>query len=73
MMTELLTALGFKQDHSSPYYPQANGQVGVVNKSLKTMLQLTVDKNHSNWHIILFLALWAYKTLVKIAIGFTPF
>jgi len=27
MMTELSTQLGFKQEHSSPYYPQANGEV----------------------------------------------
>lgn len=25
MMTELSTMLGFRQEHSSPYYPQANG------------------------------------------------
>jgi transposase InsO family protein len=25
MMTELSIELGFKQEHSSPYYPQANG------------------------------------------------
>ena len=33
MMIELSTNLGFKQEHSSPYYPQENGQVEVVNKS----------------------------------------
>ena len=73
MMTELSTQLGFKQEHSSPYYPQANGQVEVVNKSLKTILQRTVDKNKSNWHIMLFSTLWAYRTSFKIATGFTPF
>ena len=35
MMTELATMLGFKQDHSSLFYPQANGQVEFVNKTLK--------------------------------------
>ena len=73
MMTELLTNLGFKQEHSSPYYPQENGQVEVVNKSLKVMLQRTIDKNQSNWHITLYLALWAYRTSVKTKIGFTAF
>ena len=72
IMTES-TSLGFKQKHSSPYYPQGNGQVEVVNKSLNIMLQKIVDKNLSNWHIMLYPKLWAYRTSVKIAIGFTPF
>ena len=39
MMEELASKLGYKQEHSSSYYPQANGQVEVVNKSLKSILQ----------------------------------
>ena len=40
MMIELTTMLGFRQEHSSSYYPQANGQVEVVNKNLKTILNI---------------------------------
>eukprot|EP00253_Pinus_taeda_P022918 PITA_22918 len=32
MMTELTTQLGLRHDSSTPYYPQANGQVEAVNK-----------------------------------------
>ena len=39
MMKELASKLGYKQEHSSSYYPQANGQVEAVNKSLKSILQ----------------------------------
>jgi transposase InsO family protein len=39
MMTELKSKLGLRQEHSLPYYPQANGQVEAMNKSLKTILQ----------------------------------
>jgi hypothetical protein len=39
IMSDLTSNLGLRQEHSSPYYPQANGQVEVVNKSLKTILQ----------------------------------
>jgi hypothetical protein len=39
MMTKLTSNLVLRQEHSSPYYPQANGQVEVVNKTLKTILQ----------------------------------
>ena len=73
MMKELAAKLGFRQDQSSPYYPQSNGQVEAVNKIIKTMLQRTVDKHCSNWHIMLFPALWAYRTLVKLATSFSPF
>ena len=72
-MTELTTMLGFRQEHSSPYYPQANGQVEVVNKTLKTILKCTIDAAHSNWHIMLYPSLWAYRTNVKTATGFSPF
>jgi hypothetical protein len=37
------------------------------------MLQHTVNKHKTNWHHILFSVLWAYRTAVKIATGFTPF
>ena len=32
-----------------------------------------MDRNKSNWHVMLFLALWVYWTSVKTATGFTPF
>ena len=32
-----------------------------------------MDKNKSNWHIMLFLTLWDYRTTVKTATGFTLF
>lgn len=45
MMAELALMLGFKHEHSTPYYPQANGQVETVNKVLNTMLQRKVHQN----------------------------
>ena len=60
MMTELTTMLGFKQEHSSSFYPQTNGQVEAINKTLKTILKHTVNAARSNWHIMLYPALWAY-------------
>ena len=53
MMTKLTTMLGFRQEHSSSFYPQANGQVEAVNKTLKTILKRTINAAHSNWHIML--------------------
>ena len=48
MMEELTTKLGFKYGHSSLYYPQENGKVEAINKSLKTISQKTVSQNKSN-------------------------
>ena len=60
MMTKLTTMLGFRQEHSSSYYPQANGQVEAINKTLKTILKRTIDAAYSNWHIMIYPSLWAY-------------
>jgi transposase InsO family protein len=70
---ELSSRLGFSHEFNSPYYPQSNGQVEAINKVLKTMLQHTVKKHKTNWHHMLFSALWDYHTIVKTSIGFTPF
>ena len=48
MITELTTMLWFKQEHSSSFYPQANGQVKEVNKTLKTILNCTINTTQSN-------------------------
>jgi hypothetical protein len=73
IFADLSSKLGFSHEFASPYYPQSNGQVEVVNKVLKTMLQRTVKKNKTNWHHMLFSALWAYRTTVKTATDFTLF
>ena len=39
MMEEFSSELGYEQENSSSYYPQANGQVEAVHKSLKSILQ----------------------------------
>ena len=72
-MEELASKLGYKQEHSSSYYPQANGQVEAMNKSLKSILQRTITQSKTNWHIMLYPALWAYRTVVKTATSFSPY
>jgi hypothetical protein len=73
MLKELASKLGFKNNHSSPYHPQENGQVEVVNKYLKTILQKTLSQSKSDWNLMLYPTLWAYRTNVKTSIGFSPF
>jgi len=73
MMVELAAKLGLLHDSSTPYYPQANRQVEVINKFLKRMLQRMIGVHKRSWHLILYSALWAYRTSVWNATGFTPF
>ncbi len=72
-MVELAAKLGLSHDSSTPYYPQANGQVEAINKVLKRMLQRMIGVHKWDWHLILYSALWAYQTSVRNATGFTPF
>jgi hypothetical protein len=73
MMSKLSTLLHFDQEHSSPYYAQSNGQVEPINKVIKTMLKRMIGKHKSNWNLMLFPTLWAYRTSTKTTTGFTPF
>ena len=73
MMTKLTVQLGLRHDSSNPYYPHANGLVEAINKFLVTMIKRIIGIPKSNWHTMLFSALWAYRTLAKTSIGFTPF
>lgn len=65
MMSGLTDQLGLRYDNSTPYYPHANGLVEAINKVLITMIQQIIGIHWSNWHNMLFSALWAYRTSVK--------
>jgi transposase InsO family protein len=54
MMSELTEKLGLRHENSTPYYPQANGQVEAINKVLTTMLRRMVGIHKSSWHTMLF-------------------
>ena len=54
IMSELSAIWKFCHEFSSPYYPQANGQVEVVNKTLKTMLQWMVGTHKGNYNLQLY-------------------
>nr|XP_009774341.1 PREDICTED: uncharacterized protein LOC104224405 [Nicotiana sylvestris] len=50
---------------STPYHPQASGQVEVSNREIKSILSKTVNANLTNWSRKLDDALWAYRTVFK--------
>ena len=73
MMIKLSDQLGLCHDSSTPYYPHDNGQVEAINKVLTTMIKRIIGIHKLNWHTMIFLALWAYRTSEKTVIGFTHF
>ena len=73
IMEELSSKLVFLHENSMPYYPQANGQVEAINKVLKTMVRQMVGDHIFNCHLVVFSALWAYRTSMKTTTGFMPF
>ena len=58
---------------STPYYPQGNGQPKATNKTIISILNKIVIKNHRDWHEHLPYALWAYRTSIRVPTGATPF
>ena len=62
-----------KHKRSTPYHPQANGQVESTNKTLEAINTKTVAMNRKNWEEKLKDALWAYRITWKDNIGFTPY
>ena len=73
MMVELAAKLELSHDNSTPYYPKADRPGEVINKVLKCMLQRMIGVHKQDWHLILYSALWAYRTSVRNATRFTPF
>nr|GEV91486.1 reverse transcriptase domain-containing protein [Tanacetum cinerariifolium] len=58
---------------STAYHPQTSGQVEVLNRSLKRILERTVGDNLASWSDKLDDALWAFRTAFKTHIGCTPY
>lgn len=69
----MVNEYNIKHRKSTPYHPQANGQVEVTNRDLEAILTKTVALHKKDWSNRLPEAIWAYRTTWKTTIGFTPF
>ena len=52
---------------------QANGQVEVSNREIKSILEKTVNSSRKDWSKKIDDALWAYRTVFKTPLGMSPF
>jgi transposase InsO family protein len=52
-----------KHRKSTPYHPQANGQVESTNKVIESILTKTIQLHHKDWADILLEALWACRII----------
>ncbi|GKD54394.1 reverse transcriptase domain-containing protein [Tanacetum coccineum] len=58
---------------STAYHPQMSGQVEVLNRGLRRILERTIGENRASWSDKLDDALWAFRTAFKTPIGCTPY
>ncbi|KAM6563145.1 hypothetical protein CsatB_023143 [Cannabis sativa] len=64
---------GIIKSFSAVAHPQVNGQVEVVNKTLKDTLKKKLEDAKGNWSEELPEVLWSFRTTEKTATGQTPF
>ena len=73
LVSALCKLLGITQTQTTAYHPQEIGQVEQFNCTLQAILAKTVSDNQHDWDTHLPKALFAYRTAVHKATGFTPF
>jgi len=73
LVQEITKKYQIKHRRSTPYHPQANGQVESTNKTLEGIMTKIVATNRKNWANKLNEALWAYRITWKDTTGFSPY
>ena len=69
----LLKKYGVHHRFTTPFHPQANGQVEVRNREVKNILKKIIWPDRKDWAHKLPDALWAYRTAYRTPMGMSPF
>jgi len=72
ILKQTTAAFGVIKSHTTVYYPQGDGMVECLNRSLLQMLHVYVE-TQSDWEKYLSLILFAYRTAVHSSTGISPF
>nr|GEU79710.1 reverse transcriptase domain-containing protein [Tanacetum cinerariifolium] len=70
---KVMSKYGVTHRLATAYHPQTSGQVEVLNRGLKCILERTIRENRASWSEKLEDALWAFRTAYKTPIGCTPY
>ena len=70
---QFCTEYGIRNEYSSPRYPQSNGQVKVMNKTLLEYLKKSLTTTKGSGVDELPIALWVYRTTLRKPIRETPY
>jgi hypothetical protein len=73
LLTAIDNLLKYQHKYTTPYHPEANGQVENHNKTLKDMLSGYTSKYQTDWDEYISLIQHAYNTTVNDATGYSPF
>jgi transposase InsO family protein len=69
----VMQQFGVKHIKTTAYHPKSNGAIERFNKTLKKMLKLWVNRQHTDWDVLLPFALFAYNSSVHSTLKETPF
>ena len=73
LITELVRMFGVSRHITTPYHPQANGQIERVFATVRPMLASMVGEKPRNWDEILPFVVFAYNTSYHRSVRNTPF